>query len=282
MNFKIISDSSSDILTVKNVAYSTVPLKISTSERVFTDTEVLDTSEMLEYLSKYNGRSSSSCPNVSEWLSAFEDAENVFCVTITSGLSGSYNSACAALQEYTEADPKRKGYVIDSLSVGPESALIIEKLCELISEGNSFEEIVKKIDEYKKSTHLIFGLRSLHNLAVNGRVSPVVAKVAGILGIRIIGKASEKGTLDITNKSRGAERAISDIIKNMSLCGYDGKKVRIHHCENPEVAETIKSRILALHPNADILVQETRGLCCFYAERGGVLVGYEGGIKEEK
>ena len=212
MSFKIISDSSSDLLTVENANYDTVPLKISTSARVFTDTKELDTGEMLEYLSKYNGRSSSSCPNVSEWLAAFGEAKNVFCVTITSGLSGSYNSACAALQEYTEADPSRKGYVIDTLSVGPESALIIEKLSELIAEGNTFEKIVEKIDEYKKSTHLIFGLRSLHNLAVNGRVSPVVAKVAGILGIRIIGKASAKGTLDITNKSRGAEKAISDMI----------------------------------------------------------------------
>lgn len=111
MNYKIISDSSSDILTLPNANYDTVPLKISTADRVFTDTKALDTSEMLEYLSKYNGRSTSSCPNVSEWLSAFGEAENVFCVTITSGLSGSYNSACAALQEYIEADPSRKGYV---------------------------------------------------------------------------------------------------------------------------------------------------------------------------
>ena len=99
-------------MTFPNANYDTVPLKISTADRVFTDTKDLDTSEMLEYLSKYNGRSTSSCPNVSEWLSAFGEAENVFCVTITSGLSGSYNSACAALQEYIEADPSRKGYVI--------------------------------------------------------------------------------------------------------------------------------------------------------------------------
>ena len=279
MNYKIISDSSSDLLEFSDTSYSTVPLKIITAEKEFTDDTALDTKEMLDYLAKYSGRSGSACPNIDDWKNAFGDAENIFCVTITSGLSGSYSSASAALSEYLEAHPERKGHVIDSLSVGPESALIIEKLSAIIAGGADFDETVRQINEYKKSTHLIFGLRSLHNLAVNGRVSPVVAKLAGILGIRIIGKASNKGILDITNKSRGAEKALSDIINNMLSNGYNGGKVRIHHCENESAAKILKERLLALHPEASVTIKPANGLCCFYAERGGVLIGYEGSEK---
>lgn len=280
MNYKIISDSSSDILEFSDVNYSTVPLKIITAEKEFTDDLKLDTKEMLDYLEKYSGRSGSACPNMDDWKNSFGDAENIFCITITSGLSGSYNSASAALSEHLETHPNCKGHIIDSLSVGPESALIIEKLSAIIAGGADFEETVRLINEYKKHTHLIFGLRSLHNLATNGRVNPVVAKVAGILGIRIIGKASNKGILDITNKSRGAEKAISDIIKNMNANGYKGGKVRIHHCENENAAESIKSRLLALYPEASVTIKPANGLCCFYAERGGVLIGYEGAEKQ--
>lgn len=275
MNFKIVSDSSSDLLNVDGTAFSSVPLKIITDNKEYVDNAELDVDEMISDLEKYKGRSSSSCPNPQDWIEAFDDAENVFCVTITSGLSGSCNSANMAADEYMEKHPGRRVYVVDSLSTGPENALIIHKLCEYIEKGLGFDEIVEKIKKYQKHTHLIFALESLHNLANNGRVSAVTAKLAGIIGIRVVGVASEQGTLEITNKSRGAKRMLADILENMKRFGYEGKKVRIHHCHNLEGAKAIKELILSLYPKTKIEIQKTRALCSFYAERGGLLVGYE-------
>ena len=107
---------------------------------------------MIEDLKRYKGESKSSCPNAEEWMESFGDYENIFCVTITSGLSGSYNAACVAMQEYLEKHPDRNGYVIDTLSAGPEVALIIEKLKELIEEGLEFNAIKEKICEYNRIT----------------------------------------------------------------------------------------------------------------------------------
>lgn len=276
MSFKIVSDSSSDILNISDVSYTSVPLKIITSEKEYADDVNLNVEDMLADLEKYKGKSSSSCPNVEDWLEAFGDEEKIFCVTITSGLSGSCNAANSAAKEYMSAHPDRKVCVIDSLSTGPENALIIDKLREMIMAGMDFEDIAEKIKKYQSRTHLIFALESLHNLANNGRVSNVVAKVAGILGIRVIGKASDEGTLEITNKSRGAKKAILDIVENMKKAGYKGERVKIHHCENLDVANSVKELILKLYPKAIIEIGKTRGLCSFYAERGGILVGYEG------
>ena len=281
MNYKIVSDSSSDLLYLENASYCTVPLKISTAEREFVDDCELDTKEMLDYLYSYGDRSGSACPGVGEWLDAFEETENIFCITITSNLSGSFNSACAAIKEYQHAHPKFRACVIDSLSTGPETALIIEKLRELIESGLSFDEVKTQIKAYKENTHLIFALESLKNLANNGRVSHLVAKFAGIFGIRIVGKASNEGTLEIIEKSKGAKKALADIWKNMVACGYDGGAVRIHHCENEEAAEKLKNIILENYPDAKIDISVTRGLCSFYAERGGLLIGFEGASKHE-
>lgn len=282
MKFKIVSDSSADLIalpksasaTENEIGFAAVPLKISTSEREFVDTPDLDTAEMLSYLASFKGRSRSSCPNASEWEEAFEEADNIFCITITSALSGSYNSALAAKEEHLSSHPQKRIHVIDTLSVGPEAVLIIEELCRLISSGMDFDSIVEKIEEYKKSTSLIFALKSLHNLACNGRVNAFAAKIAGVLGIRIVGKASEKGTLELTDKTRGERRMLADIVKNMKKSGYSGGKVRIHHCEAPETAEKLKEMIVSEFTGAIVEIYTTRALCSFYAERGGLLIGY--------
>lgn len=280
MRYKIISDSSSDILTLNALcSYSSVPLKIITDSKEYVDDACLDVDEMISDLKKYKGTSKSSCPNIGDWKSAFEDYDSVFCVTITSGLSGSYNSAALAVSEYLSEHPDRKGAVLDSLSTGPENALIIEKLTELISQGLPFEETEKQVREYMRTTHLVFSLDSLRNLANNGRVNKAIAKVVGVLGIRIIGKASNEGTLETTNKVRGTDKALSEVYKNIRKLGYNGGKIRIHHCQNEASAEALISMIKADFPDAQAVIGKTGALCSFYAESGGLLVGFEGDEK---
>ena len=276
MSYKIVSDSSSNLLKTDLVPFSSVPLKVITATNEYIDDSNLDVQKMVSDLEKYKGTSKTACPNVDEWFKAFEDYDNIFCVTITSSLSGSYNSACIALEDYLQKNPGKKGYVIDTLSVGPESTLIIEKLCELIKQELDFKEIKEAIIQYQKSTRLIFCLDSLRNLANNGRVSPAVAKIAGVLGIRIVGKASLKGTLEITNKTRGSSNAITTVFKNMIKEGYSGGKLHIHHCQNLKAASALESMVKAVFPKSDIILKETGALCSFYAESGGLLVGFEG------
>ena len=118
-------------------------------------------------------------------------------------------------------------------------------------------------------------LESLKNLANNGRVSPIVAKLAGILGIRLVGKASDKGDLEPLSKCRGEKNALETIVKQLKELGYGGGEVRITHCLNEAAANSLRSLILSDYPNARIEILPCRGLCSFYAERGGLLVGFE-------
>ena len=194
-NVKIVADSSANLMELKTVPFDAAPLKIITAQREFVDDRELDLEEMIRYFSTCKDRSRTSCPNTEDWLTAFGDADEVYCVTITSGLSGSYNAACIARDIYEEKYPGRRVYVIDSLSAGPELTLIVEKLEQLICEGKTFDEIRALTPAYLERTGLLFMLESLNNFAANGRVSPAVAKIAGVLGIRIVGKASDVGTL---------------------------------------------------------------------------------------
>lgn len=274
-NMKIITDSSSDVLTLDDIDFANAPLKIISDDRQFVDDEQLDVAEMVEYLEHYKGKTKSSCPNTNDWLEAFDDAKEIFCVTITSGLSGSYNSAFSAKQIYEDEYPDRKVYIIDSLSAGPELRLIIEKLREYILSGFSFEEICDKIKDYQQNTGLIFMLKSLKNFANNGRVSPALAKIVGIVGICIVGKASDEGTLEPLEKCRGEARAIKKITDFLAESGIEKGKVSISHCQNETGAIALKKQIQDRFPSVQIDINECRGLCSFYAEKGGFLVGYE-------
>lgn len=275
--FKLVADSSGDVKGMKSVAFESAPLRIKTAEREFVDHEEMNVEEMVTYLRSYKGRSSTSCPNVEDWLATFGDAEYVFCVTITATLSGSYNSASTAKRIYEEQHPGRRVHVINSLSTGPEMKLILEKLEEYILAGLDFDTIVERITEYGQSTGLLFLLESLRNLANNGRVSPLVANVAGILGIRVLGKASDVGDLEQLDKCRGSKNALDAVLRRLGSLGYTGGRLRISHCLNEGAAGQLASLVIAAYPGAEIEIYPCRGLCSFYAERGGLLIGFEKG-----
>lgn len=275
MSSKIVLDSSGNLLRFEGVDFASVPLKILAGDREFVDAEMTDVQEMVQFLGEYKGKATTSCPGVGEYLDAFGDAENVYCVTITSNLSGSYNAAEVAARTYQEQHPDRKVHVFDSLSTGGEMALIAEKVRELIMNKTPFESIVQQIKSYQQKTRLLFSLESLHNLANNGRVPGAVAALAGMLGIRLIGKASDVGTLQPTGKARGEKKLIPELMKHLCEMGYQGGKVRIDHCLNPNAASKLRDAILERFPAADIRIGVNGALCSFYAEKGGLLIGFE-------
>ena len=275
-NVKIVTDSSSDLYNLGDIPFASAPLSIMTDERQFLDDDNLNVEEMVRYLAAYNGKSHTSCPNLGDWLTAYGDAEEIFCVTMTRNLSGTYNAACIAAKQYEEEHPGRRVHVINSFSTGGEMVLVVEKIVECIHKGLSFDEICAEIEKYShKETGLLFMLESMHNLANAGRVSPVVAKFAGMIGIRAIGIASPEGTLNMLDKCRGQARALIVMAESMKKFGYSGGKVRISQCLNPEAAEKMAELVRRDYPDADISIRPCRGLCSVYGELGGVLVGFE-------
>lgn len=275
MVYKIVSDSSSNVLSFSGTEYKSVPLRIITSKAEYIDDRNLDIEKMVAEIKATKGKSGTSCPNIGDWLSAFEGADIIFAVTITSRLSGSFASAEQAARIYMDAHPGSKVFVFDSLSTGPEMKLIMEHIRERIALSESFEEICGSVKKYSEKTHLLFSLESLTNLARNGRVSPAVAKIAGVLGIRVMG-AAKNGVLDPMHKIRGEKKTLETIFSEMKNFGFSGGKVRIDHCMNPGGAKFLKDMIHSEFPECDIETGRNGGLCSFYAEQGGILVGFEG------
>lgn len=275
MKRKIVADSSCDIWELNGVDFAVAPITISTDNKHYVDNQELDVRLMSEDLAKYKGVSHTACPSVGSWLDCYEGYDEVFVVTLTGAMSGTYNSAMTAKGIYEEENENVKVHVFDSLSTGPEMRLLIEKLKEMIEEDLTFEEIVEKGQDYLNHTRLFFALKSLHNFAMNGRVSKAVASAIGVLNISIFATASEEGTIQQISKCRGEKKVVKSMIEHLENAGYHGGKVRISHADNLKLAHNVRDKILELYPHADIIVYPMGGLCTYYAEIGGLLVGCE-------
>lgn len=275
MKRKLIADSSVDLFALSGMDFASVPLTIATDERSFTDDEQLDVTQMLTYLASHIGRSYTACPNVEAWLQSYQGAEEIFVVTLSSNISGTYGAAVTAAALYKEECPNAKIHVFDTLSAGPEVRMLAKKLAEDISADLSFAEICQRGEAYMKKTTIFFCLQSFHNFAQNGRVNKTVAKLGGMLGIRIMATASDQGTVEILDKCRGDKATIKKFLEKLEKSGYQGGKIALAHCENLPFAESLTQAIKEAYLAADIEIYETRGLCSFYAERGGILLGFE-------
>lgn len=276
LKYKIVADSSANITHMDGVDFDFASLHIIVGDQDFKDDENVDLAAMQHALDTYKGKTSTSCPSTHEYIEAFGDADVIFCVTITSGLSGSYSSAIASKQIYEEQHPGRIVYVIDSLSTGPEMALLLEKIKELINEGLDHAEIDRLVREYHKRTHLYYSLASLNNLARNGRVNSLLAKGIGLLGIKIVGTTTPEGTLHPEDKKKGEKRAYNCIIEHMEKCGFkSGNRSIITHTGNPEGAEALKQLIIDKFGSFNGYIGTDTALCSYYAEPMSVLIGFE-------
>ena len=275
MAIRVVSDSSSNLLTLSDIDYKTVPLKIMFGSNEYVDELGTDVTEMVRNLQTHSGPSTTSCPNVHDWLSAFEGADEIFAITISSGLSASFESAEMAREMYLTSHPEARVHVFDSKATGPVMQLVIESLKDGILAGKTYDEIIEETNEALKHTRILYALQSLNNLANNGRVNSHVARLVGALNIRIIGDASLEGTIELIHRCRGEKRTLKTIVTEMAEQGCNGGKVRIDHCLNETAAQALADLITEAYPQADVAIRPCGGLCSYYADMGGLIIGYE-------
>ena len=279
MKWKIIADSGCDYRSLDNLAPDTefvsVPLTIQVGETIYRDDAQLNIDQMMEEMYATTTASKSACPSPDDYMKSFEGADNIVVVTITGTLSGSYNSAEIAKKIYLEEHPDTKIHVIDSLSAGGEIDLIVRKLNHLVAEGLEFDQVLDAITAYQAKTKLLFVLAKVDNLVKNGRLSKLVGTVVGLLNIRMVGEASKTGTLELLQKARGQKKAIKAAFDELIKAGYTGGHITIAHRNNDKFIEQFSELIREKFAQASIEVLPTSGLCSFYAEECGLLMGYE-------
>lgn len=271
--YQILVDSASDLknnfIEDEEIGFKVIPLTINVNEKEYVDNDELDCKQMLEdmHASKKN---SSACPAPQSFLQEFDNAKYTFIVTITSKLSGSYNSACVAKNSYSKPE---NIFVIDSKQCSGTEILIVEKLVLLIKSGISFEEIQNEITKYTKERSLYFILQKFDNLVNNGRMSRIAGLIASTLVIRPICIAHE-GEIKMAKKIIGIKNCFIKLVQMIKEKAKDFSKNKliITHCFAENEANQIKDDLEKNCNFKEIQILPMRGLCSYYALEKGLII----------
>lgn len=281
MIWNIVSDSSCDLRTSAfhsdRVLFHSVPLRIQVGDQEFVDNDDLSVPEMLRAMAAEKSASSSACPSPADFAKAFEAGDCTVCFTISSNLSGTYNSAIMARDMVLEEYPEKRVCVIDSRATAGAMVLLIRRAKELMeaNETGDFDGICAQLRLYQAALRTCFTLENFDNLIKNGRMRPLVGTLLHSLGIHVIADATPQGTIHVADKARGEAktfRSITALMRASKEC--DGAEVVISHCENLEGAMKLKQQILEDLPVKQVEIISCRGLTSFYAMEKGLIVGY--------
>lgn len=276
MKYKIIVDSSSDLrsdyIVDKDIGFSIAPLTINVNGVDYIDDDSIDTDELLKNVNESKVGGKSSCPSPYEFQKGYDDADYIVVVTISSKMSGSYNSAIAGIA----GSVNKNVIVIDSKSTAGTLVLIVDEAYRLMKEDKlSFEELEVKLNEFRDSLTLLFILNKFDNLVKNGRMNKIVAMIATKLLVKPLCIA-EDGQIKILEKIRTIKGAFKRLVNSISrLCSKPEDRVLIiTHVKAETEALELKQMIEEHYNFKEIRIMETKGLCSFYALEQGILVSF--------
>lgn len=278
MSYKIVVDSCCELPEEyhNDSRFEIVPLGLEVEDEVIMDDESFDQKSFLKKVAASMKCPKSFCPSPEKFMDAYvTDAENIFVFTLSSKLSGSYNSAELGKKLYIEKYGEKNIFVCDSLSAScgeTNQALLAAKLCE---EGLSFEEVCQKVTAYRDHMKTYFVLDNLETLRKNGRLSGMKALVASTLNIKPL-CGSDHGSIIQLGQAIGINKGLAKMAAAVAADAVrpEEKTLMITHCNCAERAEAVKNMILQKISCKNVLVMNTRGVSSMYANDGGVIVTF--------
>ncbi len=278
MKYKIIVDSCTDLTDEmrQDERIKVVPLSIEIGDTTIVDDETFNQKEFLKLIKESESTAKTACPSPDAYMQEMKGDKEVFVVTLSGNLSGSYNSAMTAKDLYIEEYGYKNIEVINSCSASVGQTLIANKLMELTSQGLSFKEISDKVNRFREEMKTKFVLYDLSTLAKNGRLTKVQSVLVSVLNIKPIMAGTKDGHIEKLGQERGFQKALRSLVKYIEedIVNAKDKILGIAHCDNYEKALELKEMILDKISFKDYLIVDTAGISTTYANNGGIVVAY--------
>lgn len=277
MSYKVIIDSCGELTNEmkESGCFETASLTIDVNGHHIVDDETFDQAQFLQWVAQSPECPKSSCPSPERYMEGYHcDVERVYAVTLSSELSGSYNSAVLGKNLYTEEYGEKDIYVFNSRSASIGETLIGLKIKECEDQGMSFEEVIETVEAYIASQHTYFVLESLETLKKNGRLTGIKALVASALNIKPVMGSTPEGAIQQLGQARGIKKAVLKMIQQLLSDAGDTKDkiLAISHCNCKERAEEVKKTILEKGQFKDVILVDTAGISSMYASDGGLIM----------
>ncbi len=276
MSYKIVVDSCTDLPKdmKKDPRIEVIPLILEIGSYTTLDDDNFDQLDYIRRVAESDVCAKSACPSPERYKKAYEcDADDVYVVTLSSKLSGSYNSAILGRDLYHEDIGDKNIHVFDSLSACCGQTNVMFKIIEYADTGLSFEEVVEKVEAYRDGMDTYFVLDSLDTLRKNGRLTGMKAIVATTLNIKPVCYAID-GTIAQWGQGIGMRKALIKMAELAAerIVDPENKTLMITHINCYERAEVVKNMILSKVNFKDSLIVDGAGVATTYAGDGGIVV----------
>lgn len=276
MSYKIVVDSCCELPEQykKDARFHFVPLGLEVGEYQIMDDENFNQAEFLAQVAACPQCPKSSCPSPEKYMEAYQtEAENVFVVTLSSHLSGSYNSAVLGKNLYHEQFGEKNIYVCDSESASCGETQYALKAMELQEKGLSFEETIEELEAFREEMKTYFILDNLDTLRKNGRLTGVKAMVVSTLNIKPI-MMGDHGVIAQKSQAIGIKKAMAKLAEILAKEVPDSKErtLMISHCNCPDRANYMKTLLEQKMDFKEVIIMDTAGISSMYANDGGIIV----------
>ncbi len=277
MSYKIVVDSCCELPgeLKKDPRFEIVPLTLIVGEDYEKpDDENFNQREFLDAVAACPKCPKSACPSPERYMEAYKtQAQHVYAVTLSSQLSGSYNSAVLGKNLYHDSYGEKDIYVVDSRSASCGETQLAYKIMEYEEAGLPFEEITEKIEQYVKEMNTYFVLENLETLRKNGRLSRVKALVASTLNIKPL-MGADNGSIIQLGQGIGMKKALAKLAETAvsNVKDAETRRLMITHCNNPSGAESVRKNIEERLNVKEVVIMDTAGISSMYANDGGVIV----------
>lgn len=276
MSYKIVGDSCLDLTREmrKDSRFQLVPLTLQVDDAMIVDNEDFDQAEFLKMVRESKECPKTACPSPEAFKKAYEcEEEDIYVITLSSHLSGSYNSAMVGKNLYEEEHGRKNILVIDSESASSGEVNLAMAICDMADEGMGFEEISQRILEMRNRQKTYFVLDSLEFLRKNGRLTGLQAFFATALNIKPV-MGADHGVIIKLDQARGVGKAFARMceIAVRERGAGEEKYAVLAHCNAPERAEQVKQELEELGLGRRIVITETAGVATLYAGDGGIIL----------
>lgn len=278
MSFRIVVDSCCEMTAQmkKDYHFVKVPLTIRVGKSTFVDDMSFDQEDLLQAMKQSEQAPSTSCPSPQSYLDAIScGAEDVYVVTLSALLSGSYNSAHQAKLLMEEDNPEINVHVFNSCSAVCGETVIALKIKELAESGMPFKKVVREVERFIYRMKTLFVLENLENLRKNGRLTRMQAIVTGALKIKLLCHATPEGEIGKVGQALTVRQALTKLIEKAAEdADHEGRLAIISHCNCPQRALQVKEMLEKTCRFREIQITGAGGITTVYADNGGIVVAY--------
>lgn len=281
MSIQLMTDGGADLPKelLEMADINVISLYLNFKDKQYKSGVELDLPSFFKKIEETKELPRSAAPSPNDFYEGYKEVDPskpILMISLSSGLSSTYENAVAGKNLLLEEEPDRKIEVINARTASAGQALLLFEAYQKIQENYTLDELVTHLNHKVKHTATLFVLKTLENLVLGGRIDKVKGTLAKTLNIKLLMKASDEGTIEVAEKVRGDKKSIRRFVDQIGEYArtFEDKVLVMTHCNAAERAKSVLNEIKAKYKFKETYVTEMGPLISTYGGDGALVISF--------